>query len=140
MCFNLGIPLVESGTNGYKATCISICKGYTQCYQCIEREKDQSFPVCTIRQRPEKIIHCIVWAKALYEGLYGPKDKTSSNIIEDILEELELARKSENQVRFAEILFDRMFNSEPGNLKKSLKDRMTHAKENNEEVEDAEET
>jgi len=127
MCFNLAIPLVEAGTNGYQATCTSICKAQTPCYQCIEREKDQSFPVCTIRQKPEKIIHCIVWAKALYEGLYGSKDQASSNIIEDILEELEQARKGENQVRFAEILFDRMFNNEPANLKKSLKDRLTHA-------------
>lgn len=86
------------------------------------------------------MIHCIVWAKALYEGLYGSKDQASTNIIEDILEELEQARKGENQVRFAEILFDRMFNGEPANLKKSLKDRLKHAKEKNEEVEDAEET
>lgn len=33
-----------------------------------------------------------------------------------------------------------MFNSEPANLKKSLKDRLNHAQEKKEEVEDAEET
>ena len=32
MCFNMNIPLVESGTNGYQATCNSIAKGVTQCY------------------------------------------------------------------------------------------------------------
>ena len=29
MCFNLNIPLVEAGTNGYEATCVSIRKGQT---------------------------------------------------------------------------------------------------------------
>ena len=49
MCFNLNIPLVEAGTNGYQASCVSIKKGVTQCYQCADRIKEQSFPVCTIR-------------------------------------------------------------------------------------------
>lgn len=29
MCFNLDIPLVEAGTNGYEATCVAIRKGTT---------------------------------------------------------------------------------------------------------------
>ena len=95
MCFNLDIPLVEAGTNGYQATCVAIKKGMTQCYQCAERTKEQSFPVCTIRQRPEKLIHCIVWAKALFDGVYGPKDG-ASQIFEDIIEELEAARVNNN--------------------------------------------
>ena len=32
ICFNLGIPLVEAGTNGYKATVVPILKNVTQCY------------------------------------------------------------------------------------------------------------
>ena len=77
MCFSLDIPLVEAGTNGYEATCTAIKKGLTQCYQCSDRIKEKSFPVCTIRQRPDKLIHCIVWAKALFEGVYGAKDGAS---------------------------------------------------------------
>lgn len=65
-------------------------KGVTPCYQCVERPKDQSFPVCTIRQKPEKMIHCIVWAKALFEGLFGAKEN-SNNIIQDIVEEIHQA-------------------------------------------------
>jgi hypothetical protein len=38
------------------------------------------------------MIHCIVWAKALFEGLYGPKEAATQNIIEDIIEDLENAR------------------------------------------------
>lgn len=94
MCFNLDKPLVDAGTNGYEMTLVSIKKELTPCYQCVERLKDQSFPVCTIRQRPEKPIHCIVWAKALFEGLYGPKEAVSQNIIEDIIEDLEAVAAS----------------------------------------------
>ena len=56
----------------------------------METEKQKSFPVCTIRDKPDKMIHCIVWAKALYEGLYGPKEL--ENVIDDIVEEVCQAR------------------------------------------------
>ena len=125
MCFNLNVPLVEAGTNGYQASCVSIKKGVTQCYQCADRIKEQSFPVCTIRQKPEKLIHCIVWAKALFEGLYGSKDMASQNIIEDIIEELDEARKSSDKIQFAQVLFDRLFSKEPQHLLSSLGDRLT---------------
>lgn len=115
MCFNLNVPLVEAGTNGYEATCVAIKKGLTQCYQCADRIKEKSFPVCTIRQRPEKLIHCIVWAKALFEGVYGSKDG-ASQIFEDIIEELEAARVGKAQETFVEILFDRVFDREPQHL------------------------
>jgi hypothetical protein len=38
------------------------------------------------------MIHCIVWAKALFDGIYGPKESANQNIIEDIIEDLEKAR------------------------------------------------
>lgn len=128
MCFNLSKPLVDAGTNGYDMTCISIVKGSTPCYQCVERKKDQTFPVCTIRQKPEKMIHCIVWAKALFEGLYGPKEGATQNIIEDIIEDLEKARlnsaETGNHTEFAQILIDKVFGLEPENLHKTLNERL----------------
>jgi len=99
----------------------------TSCYQCVERKKDQTFPVCTIRQKPEKTIHCIVWAKALFDGLYGSKEAATQNIIEDIIEDLDKAREksadSKNQVEYASILIDKLFGLEPENLKKTLTER-----------------
>jgi ubiquitin-like 1-activating enzyme E1 B len=62
--------------------------------------------VCTIRQKPEKLIHCIVWAKALYEGLFGAQ---TSGFVEGIIEELEAAKSSD---AYAQILFSRLFNHE----------------------------
>jgi hypothetical protein len=67
--------------------------------------------VCTIRQKPEKLIHCIVWAKALYEGLYGGKDK--QNIIEDIVESITQARTQGDTDSFVRLVFDSLFFNEP---------------------------
>jgi ubiquitin-like 1-activating enzyme E1 B len=36
LCFNLGVPLVEAGTNGYQGNCAPIKKNVTPCYQCID--------------------------------------------------------------------------------------------------------
>ena len=67
--------------------------------------------MCTIRQKPEKLIHCIVWAKALYEGLFGPKEQ-SNNIIEDIIAEITKSAQGDDRLSFAQVVFDRVFGHE----------------------------
>ena len=42
------------------------------------------------------MIHCIVWAKALFDGIYGSKELANQNIIEDIIEDLEKAKMNCN--------------------------------------------
>ena len=84
--------------------------------------KDQSFPVCTIRQKPEKLIHCIVWAKALFEGLFGAKEQ-SNNIIEDIINEIHSSVEYD-PLSHATIIFKRMFESEVKNLYDNLSARL----------------
>ena len=67
--------------------------------------------MCTIRQKPEKLIHCIVWAKALYEGLFGPKEQ-SNNIIEDIIAEITKSAQGDDRLSFTQVVFDRVFGHE----------------------------
>jgi len=68
--------------------------------------------VCTIRQKPEKLIHCIVWAKALFEGLFGPKEQ-SNNVIEDIIAEISSSTSASNdKIAYSQIVFDRVFGQE----------------------------
>ena len=88
--------------------------------------------MCTIRQKPEKLIHCIHWAKYLYEGLFGPKDQASNNMIEDIIEELDSAKGTP---QFAEIIFTRMFKDEPTSVLTALSDRITKGEEEVTELE-----
>ena len=80
-----------------------------------------------------------MWAKALFEGLFGSKEKASSNIIEDIIDELEEAKKSNEDTKYAQVLFDRLFSKETGNLIQSLRDRLEKG-ENKVEIEEKEET
>ncbi|XP_068143427.1 SUMO-activating enzyme subunit 2 [Drosophila tropicalis] len=71
MCLNADVPLIESGTSGYNGQVEFIKRGLTQCYECTPKEKQRSFPGCTIRNTPSEPIHCIVWAKHLFNQLFG---------------------------------------------------------------------
>lgn len=84
----------------------------------MDKPKDQSFPVCTIRQKPEKLIHCIVWSKALFEGLFGPSE-SRSEIIVDLVSDFDL--KCEDKIGFATSVFKKMFQIEVESLIEKLK-------------------
>mmetsp|Transcript_10416 Transcript_10416/g.31372 ORF Transcript_10416/g.31372 Transcript_10416/m.31372 type:complete len:722 (+) Transcript_10416:235-2400(+) len=73
-----GTPLIESGTEGYLGQVTPHVKGYTECYECKPKRVPKTFPVCTIRNTPDKPIHCVVWAKELlFPRLFGrPEDVT----------------------------------------------------------------
>ncbi|CAD2217030.1 ubiquitin-like 1-activating enzyme E1 B [Angomonas deanei] len=72
MCMRSGIPLIESGTMGYNGQTYPIIKGETECYHCQPKPPDkQTFAVCTIHARPTTMVHCVHYAKELYEALFG---------------------------------------------------------------------
>ncbi len=53
----------------------AIIKGHTQCYECDPPPPPLTFPFCTIRNHPDKPIHCIIWAKEqLFPKLFGGED------------------------------------------------------------------
>lgn len=74
MCLAANIPLVESGTAGYLGQVTVIRKGKTECYECQPKPHQKTFPGCTIRNTPSEPIHCIVWAKHLFNQLFGEAD------------------------------------------------------------------
>ncbi|KAG5498510.1 hypothetical protein JKF63_02796 [Porcisia hertigi] len=72
MCMRNDIPLIESGTMGYNGQVQPILKNVYECYDC--RPKPQgtkTFAVCTIHARPTTMVHCVHYAKELYETLFG---------------------------------------------------------------------
>lgn len=71
MCLNAKIPLIESGTSGYNGQVELIQRGVTQCYECQPKPAQKTYPGCTIRNTPSEPIHCIVWAKHLFNQLFG---------------------------------------------------------------------
>jgi len=75
LCLAAEKPLVESGTAGYLGqVSVHIPQRY-ECFECQPKPTPKTFPVCTIRNTPEKPIHCIVWAKELlFQRLFGSVD------------------------------------------------------------------
>ncbi|XP_017777990.1 PREDICTED: SUMO-activating enzyme subunit 2 [Nicrophorus vespilloides] len=74
MCLAADVPLIESGTSGYTGQVEFIKKGLTQCYECNPKAAQKTFPGCTIRNTPSEPVHCIVWAKHLFNQLFGEDD------------------------------------------------------------------
>lgn len=67
LCLVAGIPLIESGSAGYLGQVSVIVKGKSECYDCVPKSVQKTFPSCTIRNTPSESIHCVVWAKALFK-------------------------------------------------------------------------
>merc|ERR1719373_1480215 len=74
MCLAADVPLVESGTAGYLGRVTVIKKNQFECYECNPKPTQKTFPGCTIRNTPSEPIHCIVWAKHLFNQLFGEDD------------------------------------------------------------------
>lgn len=51
-----------------------ILKNVSECYECKPKAAQRTFAGCTIRNTPSEPIHCIVWAKHLFNQLFGLQD------------------------------------------------------------------
>ncbi|EXJ75101.1 ubiquitin-like 1-activating enzyme E1 B [Cladophialophora psammophila CBS 110553] len=81
MCLAVDVPLVESGTTGFRGQVQVIKKGKTACYDCTPKTTPISYPVCTIRSTPSQPIHCIVWAKSyLLPELFGVSEDEAAEL------------------------------------------------------------
>ncbi|KAF8773718.1 SUMO-activating enzyme subunit 2 like protein [Argiope bruennichi] len=74
MCLAADIPLIESGTSGYLGQVTVYKKKITECFECLPRKPQKTYPGCTIRNTPSEPVHCIVWAKHLFNQLFGETD------------------------------------------------------------------
>ena len=104
-------PLFEAGTTGYEGQATVHIPGETVCYECDPKPKPEKFPVCTIRTTPDRSIHCITWAKNLFDVLFGPED--TGNMLADMKDELNVVRKAGTSTtatgNAARGLFDKLF-------------------------------
>ncbi|XP_064393621.1 SUMO-activating enzyme subunit 2-like [Halichondria panicea] len=74
LCLAAGVTLIESGSAGYLGQVTVIRKGVSECYECQPKPAAKTYPGCTIRNTPSEPIHCIVWAKHLFNQLFGEPD------------------------------------------------------------------
>jgi ubiquitin-like 1-activating enzyme E1 B len=81
MCLAAGVVLIESGSTGYNGQVTVIGEG-KECYDCNPKPVAKTYAVCTIRSTPDKPVHCVVWAKHLWDLVFGADDE--SNVLRDL--------------------------------------------------------
>jgi len=95
LCFGAGVPLIESGTQGYLGQCQPILHGHTACYECVRAPAPKTFAICTIRNTPDKPVHCVAWAKLLLSRIFGPLEEDGKGESTNALSDLMLPRWEE---------------------------------------------
>lgn len=78
LCIAAKKPLIETGSKGWMGQSFAILPYITECYNCYPKSTEKSYPACTIRNTPSEPIHCIVWAKHLFNQLFGETDEDVS--------------------------------------------------------------
>lgn len=111
MCLASDIPLIDGGTAGYYGQVTTIKKHQTECYECQPKQMQKSFAVCTIRSNPSTMVHCVVWAKLLFERLFGKTDDANA-----ISELTDIINNTEQSFPFAKKIFTKVFHSDIAEL------------------------
>eukprot|EP00392_Amoebophrya_sp_AT5.2_P008731 g8759.t1 len=124
VCVALKKPLLEAGTTGHAGQTTVHVPHHTECYECMARPKPQKFPVCTIRKTPDKFIHCVTWAKNLFDALFSAPpapsgeqmipaeevDHDSGDMMSDLRDDRLLRVSSEEETLDAAVaLVDKLF-------------------------------
>jgi len=83
--------LLESGTLGAKGNVQVVIPRMTESYGSSRDPPEKSIPVCTLKNFPNAIEHCIQWARDLFEGYFkgGPGDVNAYLSQADYLTQLE---------------------------------------------------
>ncbi|PVU94183.1 hypothetical protein BB561_002747 [Smittium simulii] len=111
MCQAAKIPLIETGTAGYVGQTTVIQNNLTECFECQPKPVEQkTFPVCTIRNTPSSMIHCVVWAKDyLFSQIFGDKSENSQYLDSDDPDDSKMIKEAENLSKLIESITDPNF-------------------------------
>lgn len=105
LCLAANIPLVESGTQGYIGQVTLHKKNESECFDCTPHPTPKTYAVCTLRDTPDKPVHCIHWAKLIYAVLFGPHD--DENVMIDL--KVKYNPADETKEEYAKRLFSQYF-------------------------------
>lgn len=97
ICFDKTLPLFESGTMGMKGNTMPIIPYITETYSNMsDPSEEKQFPVCTIKNFPNQIIHTIHWARDNFE-LYnrGPINCNKYNMEYNYLDRLPIVERNQ---------------------------------------------
>ena len=75
-------PLLESGTLGTKANSQMVIPHQTQCYGDSQDPPEEAIPMCTLRNFPSQIEHCIEWGRDLFNKLFVDRPNDAAGYID----------------------------------------------------------
>lgn len=70
-CVWFNLPLLESGTLGCKANTQVIYPSLTESYTDSQDPPEESIPMCTLKNFPNQIEHCIEWSRDNFQGYFA---------------------------------------------------------------------
>jgi ubiquitin-activating enzyme E1 len=70
LCVDNCCPLIDSGTLGTKGNTQVVYPFVTESYGSMQDPPEQTIPMCTLKNFPYLIEHCIQYARNLFEGLF----------------------------------------------------------------------
>ena len=76
-------PLVESGTLGLKGNVQVILPNLTESYGSTTDKAEDQIPICTLKNFPYEIAHCIQWAREQFESLFIMPFQTYNKLKKD---------------------------------------------------------
>lgn len=112
LCLAAEVPLIESGTTGYLGQVTAHVRGRTACFECNPKPVPKSHPICTLRDTPDKPIHCVVYAAdLLFPRLFSADPNAKSDLDEEDAVELSAFTRSpgESPESFAVRVYDYVF-------------------------------
>eukprot|EP00753_Platysulcus_tardus_P002769 PLAT11883.1.p2 GENE.PLAT11883.1~~PLAT11883.1.p2 ORF type:complete len:1075 (+),score=593.60 PLAT11883.1:102-3227(+) len=82
-CVWYGLPLLESGTLGTKSNVQVVLPHKTQSYGDSADPPGESIPMCTLKNFPNQIEHCIEWARDVFQGSFTSSVQDASTFLAD---------------------------------------------------------
>lgn len=76
-------PLLESGTLGTMGNIQVVVPNLTESYSSSQDPPERSIPICTLKNFPNAIEHCLQWARDMFEGVFKQCAENASQYITD---------------------------------------------------------
>lgn len=83
LCVNYRVPLIDSGTLGTKGNVQVVIPNVTVNYGASSDPVEKTIPLCTLKDFPYMIEHCIQWARELFEGMFVSSPKKYNNFVKN---------------------------------------------------------
>lgn len=80
-CIKYKKPLLESGTLGIKGNTQIVIPNLTETYGSTQDPQEDTIPLCTLKNFPYQIEHCIQYARELFENVFSNSIKTLSDCL-----------------------------------------------------------